>query len=91
MVLKKLEIEKHIALNDSKRIEQGLKAIKTKHNLAKMLKRDFPKSKHLYEQLRRLETIPFKSKYNKELVAAVCKVLQVEESVITVEVLENVN
>jgi len=73
-----LQLEKYINLHDAKLIKQGKKPIKTKKGLSKILKADFPQSKHLYEQILRLEKTPFKERYNKALVTAIAKVLEVE-------------
>jgi DNA-binding Xre family transcriptional regulator len=85
MGLKKLEIEKWINLKDAKLIAENKKPIKTKRELSKRLKHKFPLSKHLYEQIRRLETHAFDKKYNKELVAAICEILEVTPEEIIVD------
>lgn len=73
-----IQLEKYINLHDAKLIEEKKKPIKTKRGLSKLLKEDFPQSKHLYEQILRLEKEPFNKRYNKTLVTAIAKILEVE-------------
>lgn len=84
---KKLEIDKYINLNDAVLFKEGKKPIKTKNELAKRLQRHFPQSNHLYRRIVRLETEPFKNRYDKELVRVICETLncQVEDIMVDVE------
>lgn len=86
---KYIQLEKFINLHDGKLIEEGKKPIKTKRGLSKVLKAQFPQSKHLYEQILRLEKEPFNKRYNKALVSAIAKLFSVEEESLFAEVPEN--
>jgi len=83
---KKCEIDKHINLKDVSLFKENKKPIRTKNELAKRLKEKFPKSKHLYRQILRLETEPFQKRFNKELVLAICEMLDTTIDVIMVDV-----
>lgn len=86
---KYIQLEKYINLYDAKLIADKRKPIKTKRGLSKVLKSQFPQSKHLYEQILRLEKEPFDKRYNKALVSAIAKLFEVKEEDLFAEVKED--